>query len=179
MDKIELNKESLISRIFLIQDKAILENLKDSKILSRTLFIDECFSLMNRPFFNNKIDHKAVHFISNDMHTNIACSLKLGLYGCVADAATLSRIALEYMAILDYIIEKETYALLEDGLKRGFQKVKINYESIKKSIDPEINKHHIRLSNLFLHSTKNRVLYGGIHKIGEDCIGASFNKKGY
>jgi len=171
----KLDKKSLLLRIFCIQDGAFKKNLEKEKILKRAIYINDCLTLVNIVSFKNKRHKKEILFLLNDISTNVICSTRLGLYGCVADAASISRTTLEHLAIMDYVIDENKYMTLSEGLKRGYQKVRIDYDSIVKLVDPNINKLHGKLSSLFAHGTKGRVLYSGIHKLGTDCVGASLN----
>jgi hypothetical protein len=172
-----LFKHSFLFKIFRIQDGVLRKNLEDFNIRCRTIFINKCLELINSIPLEDRKNYKTLHFILNDVNTVIICSIRLGLYGCIADAAAISRIALEHLAILDYAIDKHKLRILDEGLKRGFKKVKINYELAKKDIVPKIDKLYGKLSDLFSHSSKNRILYSGVHKIGRDCIGASLNSQ--
>jgi hypothetical protein len=172
-----MNNNSLLELIFSIQDRTLKKNLENEALIKRTIFIDKCLALVNTISFKDKKHHKEIHFLLNDVFTTIICSTRLGLYGCVADAAAISRIALEHLAIVDYVIDENKYAILSEGFIRGFQKVKIDYNSIRKFSDPNLNKQHDKLSTFFLHSTKNRILYSGIHQLGRDCVGASLNRQ--
>ena len=156
----------------------MIENLKDSDISFGFIFINNCLEYLHKTLDHLKKEiPKEMHFIFNDIMTGTICSVRLGLWGCIADSAAISRVTLEHLAMIDYVIDNHKYSLLALGLEKGFQKVKIDYDSIEKYIDRNIKVIHGRLSDLFLHSTKNRILASGIHNLGKDCIGASLNTK--
>ncbi|MGE5280371.1 MAG: hypothetical protein ACM3L6_06485 [Deltaproteobacteria bacterium] len=111
----------------------------------------------------------------NDILSCIISSTRLGLYGRTSDGAALARIILEHLAILDHVVDQNRFEILNEGLRRGFNKVSIDYGKIKFRVDGKIRKLHSVLSDAFYHCTNKRVAFSGFHRLGIDCIGASID----
>lgn len=158
----EQGKYIPLEEIFNLQDRVLKRAIENHK--AEWVFVRDCIELViNRRFIGKNISKsdenklEIVHTFLNDAISTLINSLKIGLYGCYADALTLLRPVIEELTIIDHIVGKGVFQTADYELDRNFKKLKFD-EIVNSVKDSQVIKElHGRISNVAVHGTATRI----------------------
>ena len=170
-----------LDKIFGLQDQ-VFDRIRH-EYSDRYKFAADCIELViNTRVTEGKLPSeigqalRVVQSYQNDAFSALICSLKLCLYGCIADSSMLLRIAVEDLAMMSYVVNTNSYRAAAHRPKR------LKFGTIVKKIPSgkEIAALHGRLSDSACHTTPTR-LKNNHFKIGGEWLprpGVAYDPEG-